>query len=347
MSHDTNSHDDPDAYPSKLRLRGPDGGIILLIDCLWAAEGGTMRSTGCTRRSLLTAAAASLPANSARGGPYIRWALGMVTWVVRAQREKRPLGWEEMLSDIAEGGFEGFEVYTQNTLPVSDENMEALERLLQPRYKLRLSGIYWADRFHLKSEHDRIRKECHRLLGYLKRFGSDRLIIGPPGPDVEDERRAISTMARIMNEIGRIALEQYGIEVAVHPHLDSLIENPRQIAQLMQETDPRYFNLAPDTAQLWMGGGDPVRMFEEYKRRLVYIHYKDIRAYHRGLKGYLDNVVELGHGVIDFPALHRILKSIRYRGWITIDLDNARVSPLHSARMQREHIDRRLAPIYA
>jgi len=305
-----------------------------------------VESSGCTRRFWL-GAAASTALGVAAPGPNIRWALGMVTWVVRAQREKRTLDWPEILSDIAQGGFEGLEVYTQKTLPVTDENMAALERLLTPKYNLRLSGIYWGDRFHLDSEHDRIRKECRRFLGYLKRFGSDRLIIGPPGPEVEDERRAISSMARIMNEVGKIALEQYGIKTAVHPHVGGLIENPRQIAQLMQETDPRYFNLAPDTAQLWMGGGDPVRMFEEYKRRLVYVHYKDIRAYHRGLKGYLDNVIELGRGVIDFPALHRILKSIRYRGWITIDLDNARVSPLESARIQRDYIDRVLAPIYA
>ncbi|MGC8793527.1 MAG: sugar phosphate isomerase/epimerase family protein [Bryobacteraceae bacterium] len=305
-----------------------------------------MKRTACTRRRWLATTATAMLPKAAPGERNIRWALGMVTWVVRAQREKRPLRWDEILADIAQARFEGLEVYTQNTLPLSDENMEALGRLLEPKYRLALSGIYWADRFHLEAEHDRIRRECHRFLGYLKRFGSDRLIIGPPGPEVEDERRAISTMARIMNEVGKIALEQYGIKAAVHPHLASLIENPRQIAQLMAETDPRYFNLAPDTAQLWMGGGDPVRMFEEYRQRLVYIHYKDVRGYHRGLRSYLDHVVELGQGVVDFPALHRILREIRYRGWITIDLDNARVSPLHSARVQRDYIDRVLAPIY-
>jgi len=299
-----------------------------------------------TRRLWLAAAAGALGA-APRAEPNLRWALGMVTWVVRSQREKRPLEWPEILADISQGGFEGLEVYTQNTLPVNDQTMAALEALLAPKYRLRLSGIYWADRFHLESEHERIRRDCHRFLGYLKRFGSDRLIIGPPGPDVEDERRAISSMARILNEVGRIAWEQYRVKAAVHPHVGGLIENPRQIDQLMRETDPRYFNLAPDTAQLWMGGADPVRLFEQYKQRLVYVHYKDIRAYHRGLKGYLDNVIELGRGVIDFPALHRILKSIRYQGWITIDLDNARVSPLESARLQREYIDRVLAPIYA
>lgn len=225
--------------------------------------------------------------------------------------------------------------------------MEALERALSGTPGVCVCAIYWGDRFHLESEHDRIRRECHRFLGYLKRFRADRLVIGPPGPEVENERRAVSSMARILNQVGRVALEPYGVKAGIHPHVGGLIENPRQIDQLMEETDPRYFNFAPDTAQIWMGGGEVVRMFEKYKKRLVYIHYKDIRAYQRGLKNYLDNVMELGRGVIDFSALHRMLKSVRYRGWITIDLDNARVSPLESARVQRDYIDRILAPIYA
>jgi inosose dehydratase len=127
----------------------------------------------------------------------------------------------------------------------------------------------------------------------------------------------------------------------------SLIENPRQIDMLMEQTDPKYFNLGPDTAQIWMGGGDPVPFFEKYKHRIIYMHYKDIRAYYRGLTSYQDNVIELGRGVIDFPALHRILKSVHYKGWITIDLDNARISPLESSKVEKEYIDRVLAPIYS
>jgi inosose dehydratase len=299
-----------------------------------------------TRRLFLstTAAAAGLPAVGATQN--IRWGLGIVTWVVKANREKQKLDWPEILSDISAGGFEGLEPFTQNTLPVTDENMARLESQL-PQHKLRVASIYWADQFHLAEQHDRIRKECHRFLGYLKRFGSDRLTIGPPGPNVEDEAKAISNMARIMNEVGKIALEQYGIKTGVHNHVGGLIENPRQIDQLMEETDPRYFGLSADTAQIWMGGGHPVRMFEKYKNRIPYMHYKDLRAYNRSLRGYNDNVIELGRGMIDFPALHRILKSVNYKGWITIDLDNARISPLESAKVQREYIDKVLAPIYA
>lgn len=274
----------------------------------------------------------------------ILWALGAVTWVVKAGQESPR--WSDILADIRAGGFEGFEPYTTAKLPVNDENIALLEELA-PKYSLRMSGIYWGDRFHLTSEYDRLLKECHRFLGYLKRFHTDRLIIGPPGPEVQDEKQAISNMVRVMNAIGKVAIEQYGIKVGVHPHVHGLIENPRQIDQLMEETDPQYFYFAPDTAQIWMGGGDPLRIIEKYRHRLMYLHYKDLRAYHRNLKGYLDNVVELGRGVMDFPAIHRILKSISYRGWITIDLDNARISPLESAKVNRAYIDQVLAPIYA
>ena len=275
--------------------------------------------------------------------PNIQWGLGAVTWSVKAG--DRNLHWSEIVPDVAAAGFNGVEPFTTRNLPVNDENMSELEQLL-PKYKLRVSTIYWGDQFHLVSERGRLLKDCHRFLGYLKRFGSDRLIYGPPPPNVENEREAIANTAATWNAIGKIAWNDYRIKTAVHPHVGGLIENPRQIDLLMEMTDPRYFNLAPDTAQVWMGGGDPVAMFEKYKHRIVYMHYKDIRAYNRGLKNYMDNVIELGRGVIDFPALHRILKSVNYKGWITIDLDNARISPLESAKVNREYIDRILNPIY-
>jgi inosose dehydratase len=287
-------------------------------------------------RTALCAGAVNSLLNAAERNIY--WGLGVVTWRGKA-------GWAEILRDVDGGGFDGVEPFSARFL--NDEAMDELALLL-PKYKnLRVSSIYWGGQFHLPSEHDRLLQESHRILGYLKRFSSDRLTFGPPRPDVEDEKMAIANTAKIANEIGRIALEQYNIKTDIHPHVGSLIENPRQIDMLMDQTDPKYFNLAPDTAQLWMGGGDPVPIFEKYKRRLVYMHYKDVRAYNRSLKGYMDNVVELGRGVIDFPALHRILRSIKYRGWITIDLDNARVSPLESAKVQKEYIERVLAPIYA
>jgi len=287
------------------------------------------------RAALWTPVAASMLSGAE---PNIRWGLGLVTWRGKAE-------WLDILADVDAAGFDGVEPFTPKFL--NDEAMAQLETLLPKYPKLRMSSLYWGGAFNDPSAHDRLIQQAHQMLGYLKRFGADRLTFGPPRPNVEDEKVAIANTAKMANEIGRLSLEKYNIRTDIHPHVGSLIENPRQIDMLMDQTDPKYFNLAPDTAQVWMGGGDPVPFFEKYKHRIIYMHYKDIRAYYRGLPNYMDNVIELGRGVIDFPALHLILKSMRYKGWITIDLDNARISPRESAKVQKEYIDRVLAPIYA
>jgi sugar phosphate isomerase/epimerase len=299
--------------------------------------------TSSTRRQLLgvTLAGAALPIAAAQRNIY--WGLGIVTWTAKSKPGQ--LGWNDILPVIQKSGFDGVEPFTQNVLPVNDENMAELARLA-PQHNVRMASIYWAGQFHLKSEREKLLKDCPRFLGYLKKFKCDRLTLGPPSPNVEDERAAILSMSECVNEIGRMAREE-GIKTGVHPHVGGLIENPRQIDLLMRSTDPQYFNLSPDTAQIWMGGGEVVEMFEKHKNRIVYIHYKDIRAYNRGLRNYMDNVIELGKGVIDFPALHKILKSVKYKGWITIDLDNARISPYESAREQMVYIKERLEPLYA
>jgi inosose dehydratase len=299
-----------------------------------------MKNRGLKRRDFLRVTACATMAGSVLNAaePNIRWALGLVTWRGKAE-------WPDILADVDAAGFDGVEPFTAKFL--NDEAMAQLEGLLPKYSRIHMSSIYWSGPFHTASEHERLLQQSRQILGYLKRFGAERLTFGPPRPDVEDEKAGIANTAKIANAIGRMALDDYKIRTDIHPHVGSLIENPRQIDMLMDQTDPKYFNLAPDTAQVWMGGGDPVPFFEKYKHRIIYMHYKDIRAYHRGLPGYMDNVIELGRGVIDFPALHRILKSVKYKGWITIDLDNARISPRESAKVQKEYIDRVLAPIYS
>jgi inosose dehydratase len=268
----------------------------------------------------------------------IHWALGLVTWGGKAE-------WPQILDDVEAGGFDGVEPFTAKFL--NDEAMNELEQLLPQHKSIQMSSVYWSGAFEDASQHEKLKEESRRILGYLKRFGAERLTFGPPRPTTGDEKAAIGNTAKIANAIGKLALDEYKIRVDIHPHVNSLIENPRQMDMLMDLTDPKYFNLAPDTAQLYMGGADPVAFFEKYKHRIIYMHYKDIRGYNRNLPGYKENVIELGRGVIDFPALHRILKSMNYKGWITIDLDNARISPRESAKVQKEYIDRVLAPIYS
>ena len=129
-------------------------------------------------------------------------------------------------------------------------------------------------------------------------------------------------LADTANELGRRALERYGIKVAFHPHLGNMIQYREDIGRLMELTDPRYFFLAPDTGHLVAGGSDPVEVFATYGRRIVHMHFKDFDPTQSGWGGRRGRFARLGQGTVDFPALVSILREIDYDGWIVVEADS-------------------------
>ena len=61
---------------------------------------------------------------------------------------------------------------------------------------------------------------------------------------------------------------------------------------------------------------------------------------------FFSSIYDLGDGEINFPACHRILKEIRFRGWICVDLDTARNGPRASYEHCGDYIVKKLEPIY-
>ena len=61
---------------------------------------------------------------------------------------------------------------------------------------------------------------------------------------------------------------------------------------------------------------------------------------------FFSSIYDLGDGEIDFPACHRILKAIAYKGWICVDLDTARKGPRASYERMRRVRCEEAEPIY-
>ena len=55
---------------------------------------------------------------------------------------------------------------------------------------------------------------------------------------------------------------------------------------------------------------------------------------------------DYGDGEVDLRAIVRILKQVRFSGWITIDHHYTAVSPRHSFARCRQYIDKELNPLY-
>jgi len=156
----------------------------------------------------------------------------------------------------------------------------------------------------------------------------------------------IKSLGARMNELGKIAKDS-GLTVGYHPHLGRLGETREGLGRVLDATDPQYVGLMADVAHLILGGADPVEVLRTYHQRLVLVHLKDVRrdAYELAhqkpdavgkLKAYF---CEIGHGVVDFPAVTATLRDVRFQGWVIVELDRYELpagGPAESARINKD-----------
>ncbi|MBO0701884.1 MAG: TIM barrel protein [Candidatus Dormibacteraeota bacterium] len=174
-------------------------------------------------------------------------------------------------------------------------------------------------------------------VGFAQRFLSEfgcrhfKINLGsrPPGGTTEAQLTAI---AEALNDLGR-EVAALGIRLAPHPHIWGPVERPEEIRRLLELTDPEYVSLTLDTAQVRLGGGDPIELLEGHWDRIVALHWKDTGPGYRSWTGPTPTREEhereclykdLGAGGIDFCRIWRLLRERDYRYWITLDLDPPR-----------------------
>lgn len=168
---------------------------------------------------------------------------------------------------------------------------------------------------------------------FLKVFGCTHFKINMGGrPTNGTTADDIKAIAETVTEIGKRTLDM-GVTIAPHPHIWGPIERPEEVRALLDQTDPEIVSWIPDTAQLNLGGGDPVQLIDDYYDRLAAVHWKDSKASYRGYTGptptkemHAEEILykDLGAGGVDHPAIWTMLNDRGYDGWITLDLDPPR-----------------------
>jgi inosose dehydratase len=281
----------------------------------------------------LAQAAAKLPANK-----NVKWALGSNLW-----NSFPGTNFTDILDVMHDTGFIGLRLtqYPQiltkyNTTP------EEMEKELSKR-GLHVITISFNGAADDPAKHAEILDNARKAMTFLKRFGADRLVVFSPSRTGKSEE-AFGIMCRFYNQLGQTAGEM-GFKAGLHNHLGQMVQTPEEIDRCMAMTDPKLFYFSPDTAHVYLGGGDPAVIMEKYKHRLMLADYKDAKRAGLGPK-YLTNTYDLGDGEIDFPACHRVLRSIRYQGWLCVDLDIARNGPRTSYERCGAYVVKTLEPIY-
>jgi inosose dehydratase len=126
-------------------------------------------------------------------------------------------------------------------------------------------------------------------------------------------------LARVLSEVGQETVK-WGIKILAHPHIETPVESPEQIAAFMDNSDPAVVGMCLDLGHVMAGGGDPLQFIERYGSRIDYVHLKDIdlKAY-AGATGQAKYAAfrDPGHGDGDFPAFVAALSKIHFAGpWL-------------------------------
>ena len=140
-----------------------------------------------------------------------------------------------------------------------------------------------------------------------------------------------------------------GVRMAVHHHMGTVIQSAEDVDRLMDNCGPSV-GLLLDTGHMTFAGGDPVAVARRHAERIVHVHCKDIRGYALAAcqerdvsfsQAVLEGLFTApGDGIVDYPALFKILAGAGYSGWLVqeAEQDPRAAHPMTYARLGCAHL---------
>ncbi len=282
-------------------------------------------------------AAERLPANH-----NVKWAVSLGLW-----SHLPPCPFTDILDVMKDTGFIGIRITGfPGILKQYNLTLAQLRREVSRR-NLHVATISWGGPLQEPAERQKVLESARDAIKFLAGFGANHLVVFSPGraASASSAPGAFRELCDRCNQIGELAGEM-GFTAGLHNHLGAMIQNQEDVHRFMSMTDRKVFGLSPDTVHLHLAGCDVVDTIERYKDRIRFLDYKDAKWTTPAQDWVLPNgsvlpkdspaarfyasIYDLGDGEIDFPACQRILKDVKYCGWICVDLDTARHGALAS-----------------
>jgi inosose dehydratase len=171
--------------------------------------------------------------------------------------------------------------------------------------KLKASDVtgYAVGPIYMKTE-----EEIDRAFAYAKRVGV-KLIVGVPNyellPYVDKKVKEYNV---------NYAIHLHGPDIKIYPDAEDVWNHVKNL-------DPRI-GMCLDIGHDTRNGKDPVADLKKYHSRVFDMHIKDVTAPTR-----LGYSLEIGRGVIDFPALVRMIREVGYTGVCSLEHEKDQENP--------------------
>lgn len=201
-------------------------------------------------------------------------------WGVWFPDDEKQIPWEKALAEMAEAGFEYMETGPYGYFPTDPKR---LQKVMDDNGFTVVAGTGWGI-LHKAEAWAETEKTFRAIAETHAAVGAEYIVHLPPlfrddkTWEWTDDRvltpDAWSLYTENANRLGQILKDEYGLKMVLHPHGDSHIETPEDIARVFDATDPDYVNLCLDTGHIVYGGGDPLEMVRTYPDRISYVHIK-------------------------------------------------------------------------
>lgn len=171
------------------------------------------------------------------------------------------------------------------------------EQIAAFHQKLKEKGVtgYGVGPIYMKTE-----AEIDRAFEYARRVGV-KLIVGVPNYEL------LPYVDKKVKEYDmKYAIHLHGPDMPLYPDADDIWKH-------VKDLDPRI-GMCLDIGHDTRAGKDPVADLKKYHARVFDIHLKDVTGPTK--QGYS---VEVGRGIINFPAFVKMLRKVKYTGVVSLE----------------------------
>ncbi|WEX76756.1 sugar phosphate isomerase/epimerase [Sinorhizobium numidicum] len=276
--------------------------------------------------------------------------------------------WERVFDEAAAAGYGGLELGPYGYVPLDSERVA---KALDERKLFIVAGTIFDDLVSPENQAKLLRQtdEICAVITKLpqpeqvprQRFKTPYLTVMDWGHDERDfsaghsgraprlSDEAWSDMVANIKAIAELAASRYGVRAVIHPHAGGYIEFADEIERIARDVPAHVAGFCIDTGHTYYAGMDPVGTLGKYADRLDYVHFKDIdeKVFRRVLgenirffEACAQGVMcPIGRGVIDYPAVKRVLDEIGYQGFITVEQERDPLSVAGSHQDVKESRD--------
>jgi len=227
-------------------------------------------------------------------------------------REKIKTDTENIIKGLSETGFEGSEIGSRF---FGTEEKGLLLQILK-KYNYQMSGMHvgvplkdWAN----KEKREEQKKNVLKVAEFVQDMPNKNVIMS--GSDLEDGFD-LKIIAEAIEEVAQGCLK-LGVRLHYHNHAWEFKDNAKIFKALVEYAPSLYFAL--DLGWVYAGGFDPIKIVEEHKDRISYVHLRDANEN--------KEFVNLGEGIFDYSKLMEVLKEVLGKdGWAVVEYEEGEQS---------------------